>query len=315
MQVAFNAGSWSGMSSLCSFFPHWATKCFFSQFLCLPTRKKETFWCQLPLTKDNIWGPRSALYSMFSMVSCRPWGRGNGKPSSGGTGGTGAGIPKPPVPGVQGSDKGRGKGKGAVGKKQCRGCWKMLPLGSFPPGKDLCWMDNRALDNIYKRAKASGELAWWAENRHDDKKRSTMLARYHELHPENKEESKAEAAASEGSSSKVKPGKGRQRGRGMFDIAKFKEAITTASELMMDRYCKDFTRQEFEQEKVSLAWVSHTMSREWEVTTGARRAKALKFLDHLTNVWLHFLCGFKGTYLSQVCDGVGNKDSAREGIF
>ena len=180
------------------------------------------------------------------------WGRGHGKPGPDGTGGTG--TPKaaggaPPASDGKGKNKG---GKGTSGKKQCRGCWKMLPVGSFPPGKDFCWMDNRALDNIYKRAKASNELAWWSENRHDDKKRTQMLAKYHELHPETKDESKAEATVGEAGSSKVKPGKGRQRGRGMFDIAKFKESVTTASELMMDRYCKDYTRAEFEKEKVNV---------------------------------------------------------------
>ena len=167
-------------------------------------------------------------------------------------------VPPAPESGKAGKGKG-GKGKGAGGKgaggtakKQCRGCWKLLPLSSFPIGKEFCWMDNRALDNIYRRVKASGEQQWWQHHRFDDARRTHMLKRYHELHPEVSQEARAD---SKGCGGEEAGGKGRhkgkrQRGTGMFDIAQFKEEVKIGSDVMQDRYCKDFTRAEFESHKV-----------------------------------------------------------------
>ena len=65
--------------------------------------------------------------------------------------------------GASGRPKGRGKGTGVKGQKQCQGCFKYFRIEEFPPGSVYCSKDKKAINNLTRAAQAQGQTTWFTE--------------------------------------------------------------------------------------------------------------------------------------------------------
>ena len=193
----------------------------------------------------------------------QPGGAGSGK------GGGAAQTRTPPAPrGHVAAGRGKGsKGKGRGGLViQCKACWKLIPALLMPLGSDFCWPDKRALDNIYNSCKKQGQSQFWNENRYNDDKRTALVKRYHERHPElmlnYAEELKQQKAGSKGR------GKGRgqkraPRGSGVFDVVAYKEETQAAQEILKDVVTAPKTYDQFEKDWIATGGNSTSAKVEW----------------------------------------------------
>ncbi len=85
-------------------------------------------------------------------------------------------------------------------------------------------------------------------------RRTALLKRYHQLHPELQEQEATGSSA----------GKARRRGAGAFNIARYREEATVAIEVVQDIEKVPMTYEDFEQLKVKEGWSSDKCKVEYE---------------------------------------------------